>query len=360
MMTSCRSGSVYRALPVFFAGAIFWTLFIAGAAGAQSVGTIDAGTMITVRTNEQIDTGKSDGRVYSAVVEQGVVDRNGSVAIPKGATVELLVKTIAKNQIALDLESVTVNGQRYGIQTQDSVLSSQQSDGLGANKRTGEFLGGGAAIGAIIGAIAGGGKGAAIGGGVGAAAGAGTQVLTRGKNVNIPAESLVTFRLQQPLQTGIADGGFLRNGQHYHSGYKTTSGNTAAYQDGQQAGRSDSDRNLNRNLQSNRWTNGQSLSDYQAGYSNGYDSGANSSFQQGNARIRIESNNNISWQGPSNSQVYVQVDSTPQRLFATGASGTQHAPWMTSGHLYVFVLQDVDGNEIARDQNDRRKRPRSR
>jgi hypothetical protein len=286
-------------------------------------------------------------------VDQDVVNRNGNVAIPRGANVELLVKKIAKNQIALDLESVTVNGQRYGIQTQDSVVNSQQSDGLGANSRTGEFLGGGAVIGAIIGAIAGGGKGAAIGGGLGAAAGAGTQVLTRGKTVNVPAESLVTFRLQQPLQTGVADSGFIRNGQHYHPGYNTNSANSAAYQDGLQAGRSDSDRNLNRNLRNSRWTKGQSLRDYQAGYSSGYD-GVSSSFQQGNGSVTVGSDNNISWQGPANSRVYVQVDSNPRRLFAAAASGVQPAPWMTSGHLYVFVLQDTNGHEIARDQSDLR------
>jgi hypothetical protein len=338
---------------------MLWTLSFAGGANAQSSGTIDAGTTITVRTNEAIKASNSDGRVFSGVVDQDVVNRGGSVAIPRGANVELVVKNISKDQVALDLESVTVNGQRYGIQTQDNVVSTQ-ADGLGANKRTGKFVGGGAAIGAIIGAIAGGGKGAAIGGGVGAAAGAGTQVLTRGKSVNIPAESLVTFSLQQPLQTGVADSGFRRNGQHYHPGYSSTnSGNSAAYQDGLQAGRSDSDRNLNRNSRSNRWTSGQQLRDYQAGYSSGYD-GATSSVQQANGSVRIGSDNNISWQGPANSQVYVQVDNNRRQLFASGASGTQLAPWMTSGHLYVFVLQDPNGNEIARDENDLRQRRRDR
>ena len=175
-MTSCKSGLLYRALPVLLTGAICGTLFFSGVASGQSAGTIDAGTTITVRTNEQINAGNSDGRVFSGVVDQEVINRSGNVAIPRGANVEMLVKTIARNQIALDLESVTVNGERYGIQTLDSVVSSQQPDGFGANKRTGEFLGGGAVIGAIIGAIAGGGKGAAIGGGLGAAAGAGTQV----------------------------------------------------------------------------------------------------------------------------------------------------------------------------------------
>jgi hypothetical protein len=173
--------------------------------------------------------------------------------------------------------------------------------------------------------------------------------------VNVPAESLVTFRLQQPLQTGVMDGGFSRNGQHYHPGYRTNSGlgNSVAYQDGLQAGRSDSDRNLNRNLRSTRWTNGQPSRDYQAGYGSGYD-GVSSGFQQGNGRVRIGSDNNITWQGPANGRIYVQVDNNPRKLFAAGASGTQPAPWMTSGHLYVFVLQDPNGYEIASDQADLR------
>src|SRR5207248_2439456 len=108
------------------------------------------------------------------------------------------------------------------------------------------------------------------------------QLLTRGRRVNLPAESLVTFRLEQALQTGAADRGFSRNGQHYHSGYRTDAGNSIAYQDGLQAGRSDSDRNLNRNGQSNRWTRGQQLVDYKAGYASGYDS-AFTGGRQGNA-----------------------------------------------------------------------------
>jgi hypothetical protein len=358
-MTNCKSGFGYRACPVLLAGAMLWTLSFATRVSAQSVGTIEAGTTITVRTNESINAGNSDGRVFSGVVDQDVVNNRGNVAIPRGANVELLVKRIAKNQIALDLDSVTVNGQRYGIQSQDSVVSSQPADGLGANKRTGKFVGGGAAIGAIIGAIAGGGKGAAIGGGIGAAAGAGTQVLTRGKTVNVPAESLVTFRLQQPLRTGVADSGFNRDGQHYHPGYSTNSGNSAAYQDGLQAGRSDSDRNLKRNARSDRWPSGQQLRDYQAGYSSGYD-GASRSVQQGNGSVRIGSDHNIRWQGPANAQVYVQVDNNPRQLFAAGASGTQPAPLMTPGHLYVFVLQDPSGHEIARDQSDLRQKRRLR
>jgi hypothetical protein len=340
----------------FLAGAVLWTLSFAGGAGAQSQRTIDAGTTITVRTNEAINANSSDGRIFSGVVDQDVVNRGGSVAIPRGSNVELLVRTMSKNQVELDLDSVTVDGQRYGMQTENTVVT-QPSDGIGANKRTGVFVGGGAAIGAIIGAIAGGGKGAAIGGGIGAAAGAGTQVLTRGNRVNVPAESLVTFRLEQPLQTGASDSGFRRNGQHYHPDLNTS--NSLAYQDGVRAGRSDSERSVNRNgnPRSNRWVRGQQFRDYQAGYGSGYDGYSNTrNVQPVTGNVRIGSDRNITWSGPANGLLYVQVDNKQRQLFASGASGTQLAPWMTPGHLYLFVLQSPNGNEIARDQSDLRRR----
>ncbi|OFW39503.1 MAG: hypothetical protein A3J28_14450 [Acidobacteria bacterium RIFCSPLOWO2_12_FULL_60_22] len=178
--------------------------------------TIGAGTTISVRTNEAIDARNSDGVVFGGVVNQDVTDSNGNVAIPKGSNVELIVRNLSNNELALDLDSVTVNGQRYGITAGDTGVSGGRRDSIGVNKRTGTYVGGGALLGAIIGGIACGGKGAAIGAGAGAAAGAGTQVLTRGKNVKVPAESLLTFRLEQPLEMGVADYGTTRNGRHYH------------------------------------------------------------------------------------------------------------------------------------------------
>jgi len=68
----------------------------------------------------------------------------------------------------------------------------------------------------VIGAITGGAKGAAVGAAAGAAVGAGTQVLTHGRRVSIPAESLITYRLQNGLDLGVKDTGYDRNGVHYH------------------------------------------------------------------------------------------------------------------------------------------------
>ncbi len=179
------------------------------------VGTIGSGTNISVRTSEKIKVKKSDGRIFAGIVDQDVRDVNNSVAIPKGSQVELTVKQVAKNNLVLDLESVTVGGKRFGISADDAAVGSEQKDGIGKNKRTGEYIGGGAVLGTIIGAIAGGKKGAAIGAAAGAGAGAGAQVLTQGKKVDIPAESLLTFRLDKALRMGVAGNRITRNGRVY-------------------------------------------------------------------------------------------------------------------------------------------------
>lgn len=179
--------------------------------------TVGAGASIPIRTNGTIDAQISDGRVYSGVVEQDVPDQNGSVVIPRGSDAELIFRTMPDGDLLLDLESVSVNGQRFAVTSDAQRVSGEQRDGVGANRRTGEFVGGGAVLGTIIGAIAGGGKGAAVGAAAGAGAGAGGQMLTRGRRVRIPAESVVTFRLEQPLMMGVADNGYNRGGQHYHS-----------------------------------------------------------------------------------------------------------------------------------------------
>jgi outer membrane lipoprotein SlyB len=99
--------------------------------------------------------------------------------------------------MVLDVQSITIAGRRYLVSTEDMVVES--ATGVGKNRRTAEAVGGGAALGGIIGAIAGGGKGAAIGVLVGGTGGAGAQVLTRGRDVQVPAETLLTFRLDKPV-----------------------------------------------------------------------------------------------------------------------------------------------------------------
>lgn len=164
---------------------------------------IPSGTQISVRTNEAIDSKTaSPGQTFSAVISQAVRDEDGNTAIPRGSSAALVVKQagagkIHANNLVLDMQSITVGGRSYDVET--ASIAEKGKEGVGANKRTAKYAGGGAALGAIIGAIAGGGKGAAIGAATGAGAGAGTQIFTRG-SVKVPAESILTFQLQAPLQ----------------------------------------------------------------------------------------------------------------------------------------------------------------
>ena len=331
-----------------------------GTVKAQSGGTVDAGTTIAIRTNEEINVTKSDGRVFSGAIDTDVKDTQGRVALPRGTYVEMIVRQIGDNEYALDLESVSVSGRRMAVQADDSAVTAERKEGIGANSRTGKYVGGGAVVGAIIGAITGGGKGAAIGAGVGAAGGAGAQVLTRGSSVKVPSESLVTFRLQESLNTGVPDRGFSRNGYHYHPGYGTVEGNTPAFEAGLTAGRADRSRGRTFNSRTTAWR-GADLRDYEDGYERGFDetvvrNNTAPRANAANAEVRIGADRYIRWKGPEGAQIFVQEDNGPRQLFASGTSGTQEAPWIRYGHTFTFVLVDRNGRELARDQQDLRQR----
>jgi hypothetical protein len=175
---------------------------------------IEAGTVLAVRTNETISANRVDGRIFTGQVDQDVMGVNGRLAIPRGSNVELIVRVAHDQDLILDLESVMIDGQRYAIDVGAERIEAK--DGVGANERTGKFVGGGAILGAIVGAMAGGGKGAAIGAGVGAGAGAMTEIATSGREVRIPSESVVSFRIDHPLTMGVADQGSVADHDHYH------------------------------------------------------------------------------------------------------------------------------------------------
>jgi hypothetical protein len=167
---------------------------------------IAAGSQIAIRTNETIDSAKaSEGQSFDAQVSKDVQDASGAVVIPRGSRAQLVIVSASKggrikgaSDLVLDLKSVTIGGQRYQVDAAN--VEQKGKSGIGANKRTATYTGGGAAVGAIIGAIAGGGKGAAIGAGAGAGAGALTQIVTKGGSIKVPAETVLTFRLQNPLR----------------------------------------------------------------------------------------------------------------------------------------------------------------
>jgi len=191
-------------------------VLVTRAPASHEVTEIERGTQITVRTNDYIDGDRRDNRIYTGTVDKNVRGRNGRLGIPRGSQVEMIVRTAPDNDLILDLESVTVNGQRYALDANKERIDSDQRDGIGQNRRTAEHVGGGALLGTILGAIAGGGKGAAIGAAAGAAAGAGTQVVTRGRRVHVTPESLLTFRIDRPLMMEAVHRGFDRDGYHYH------------------------------------------------------------------------------------------------------------------------------------------------
>lgn len=166
---------------------------------------LPARTQLEILTNETIDSKRaSNNQTFAAQVNQDVVDSSGEVIVPKGSPAQLVIRTLNTGsgndtpELALDIQSITVHGRRYFVTTSSNIQKKGRS-GIGANKRTAEMIGGGAVIGTIIGAIAGGGKGAAIGAAVGAAGGAGAQVLTKGKEVVIPAETVIKFNLEQSV-----------------------------------------------------------------------------------------------------------------------------------------------------------------
>ena len=184
--------------------------------------SIPTGTQIPIRIDRGIDVRiPSDGRVFTGTVAEDVMGRSNDVLIPRGARAELIVQNLEGDEGTVDLESISFDGRRYMVNADRYELS--RRSGVGANERTAKYVGGGALFGTLLGALAGGGKGAAIGAAAGGAAGAGAQTITRGKSVNVPSETVLTFRLDEPLRVAVdpytEDRGYDDNGNHYHNNY---------------------------------------------------------------------------------------------------------------------------------------------
>jgi len=184
-------------------------IFTAGPAPAPKAAVaegkvISIGSKIAVRTNEAIDSKTANaGQVYSAEITDDVPDTQGGIAIPRGSAAQLLIRNIKTGgavhspEVVLDLNSVTVGGRTYRVVTSD--VDENNKKGVGKNRRTAEMVGGGTGLGALMGAVFGGGKGAGIGALAGAGGGLATQLFTRGKEVKVPAETLMVFRLERTL-----------------------------------------------------------------------------------------------------------------------------------------------------------------
>ena len=163
---------------------------------------VPAGTTITVSLGSAIGSKLSQpGQTFNGSVAKDVVAGN-EVVIPRSANVTGTV-TDAKPlgrfkggaELQVRLESVTLNGADVPVQTAARTFTAK-----GKGKRTAIMTGGGAALGGIIGGLAGGGKGAAIGALAGGGAGAGGAAFTGNKDIVLPAETVVSFELSQPLE----------------------------------------------------------------------------------------------------------------------------------------------------------------
>jgi hypothetical protein len=164
--------------------------------------TIPMDTAVTVRMIDPVNSETARlGQTFRASLDEPIFVNGQQVA---GRGVDVLTKLVQDQQsgkiegrtvLTMALVSINFNGQPVPVTSSD-VKTESSSRGA----RSAGVVGGGTALGAIVGALAGGGKGAAIGAVSGAAIGGGAEVLTKGQTVKIPSETRLTFRLQTPVQ----------------------------------------------------------------------------------------------------------------------------------------------------------------
>jgi hypothetical protein len=163
---------------------------------------VPAGTVLTVRLGQSVGSKiSSPGQTFTATLASAVTV-DGKTAIPAGAAASGTVvdaKPLGRFKggasLQLRLTSIAIGGSDQSIST-SSVVRAESGKG----KRTAVLAGGGAALGALIGGLAGGGKGAGIGVLAGGGAGAGGAAFTGNKDVVLPAESALSFKLEQSIE----------------------------------------------------------------------------------------------------------------------------------------------------------------
>jgi hypothetical protein len=142
------------------------------------VSRLATGTLIEVRTTEPIEVERRDAQVFRGTVDRDIHGDAGGLVIPRGSAVELMVRRGSSDtEMIVDLDSVTVEGQRYAVKTEPNQVEAR-----------------GGLIGSIVGAIAG----------------------SRGPVIRLPRDTVLTFRLDRPLDVDVPDRGVDRNGRHWH------------------------------------------------------------------------------------------------------------------------------------------------
>jgi len=167
--------------------------------------TVPAGTRILIRMVDSIDSSKQKtGNRFTATLQTNLQAEDVVVA-PRGSTVygrlaqaSSAGKMSGSSQLTLELTEIVIDGTAYPLLT-----STYEIKGKGEGKKTAGKVIGGAGLGALIGGIAGGGKGAGIGALVGAAGGTAIAASKKGEQLQIPSESLLEFRLEQPVKLPV-------------------------------------------------------------------------------------------------------------------------------------------------------------
>jgi len=164
--------------------------------------TIQAGTNLAVRVDQHISV-KSNraGDTFTGEIVSPVMDPNGVAVVPKGTRVSGVIdashsrgRIKGASTLELRLTTMTLSGTEYQLRTADLTRSKK-----GKGKRSAAMIGGGAGLGMLVGGLAGGGKGMLIGGLAGGGAGTAGAAMTGNKDLEIPAESVVHFKLSQDL-----------------------------------------------------------------------------------------------------------------------------------------------------------------
>ncbi len=164
--------------------------------------TIPAGTNLAIRVDQRISVKTNHaGDTFTGEVVEPISDSDGNMLVPKGAPVGGVVEASKKrgrfkgaSVLDLRLTSMTLNGTEYKLRTADLAKTKK-----GKGKRSAAMIGGGAGLGMLIGGIASGGTGLLIGGLAGGGAGTAAAGLTGNKDLDIPAESIVHFKLSEDL-----------------------------------------------------------------------------------------------------------------------------------------------------------------
>jgi hypothetical protein len=183
------------------------TAMTAIAQNATKTVTLSAGTPILIRMNDSIDSKtQKAGYRFTASLETNLLTTNNIVAARRGTPVYgVLVAASSAGRMSgsaeleLQLTSMVMNGNSYPL-----VTNMYEIKGSGEGSKTARKVVGGAGLGALIGGIAGGGKGAGIGVLAGAAGGTAVAASKKGQQISIPSESLIEFRLAQPLALPVA------------------------------------------------------------------------------------------------------------------------------------------------------------